>query len=364
MTPPGVPADPVSLLIVDDSPAVRDVIRAMLDEDKGIRIVGEAGTGAEAVNLARTLRPAVILMDIQMPEMDGIEATERILSSQSIPIIAFSALTRGEETRASIDMLAAGALDVVGKPVLDGPGSIRECTRLLRKKIRTVSGVAVVRHLCRSVPPSRGARFTSPAANGRRFEAVGIGASTGGPAALRELFSGLPPDFPLPILVVQHITTGFTAGFVEWLQQHTALPLRVARAEDRLSPGSILMAPDGRQLEVLPGGAVRAASRTPCGVHLPSANTLLASLASACRERAIGVLLTGMGADGVEGLFDIHRAGGLTLAQSEETCAVFGMPREAVLRGAVDEVMSPASMASLLRRLASEIDPGKETRRV
>jgi two-component system chemotaxis response regulator CheB len=343
--------DPVRLLVVDDSPSVRDVIRAMVMGDAGIRIVGEAGTGGEAVEMARTLRPGVILMDVQMPGMDGIEATERIMASVAAPIIAFSAFTWGGEAKASIEMLAAGALDVMAKPDLAGAGAVSECSLVLRKKIRSASRVAVVRHLRRTA--SKVQRRDEPAGpSGRpRFEALGVGASTGGPTALRELFSRLPADFPFPILVVQHITAGFTAGFVEWLRLQTPLDVRVANEEDRAVPGSILIAPEGRQLEALPGGAVRATSRKPCGVHLPSADTLLSSLASAYGGKCIGVLLTGMGSDGAEGLLDIRRAGGFTLAQDEETCVVFGMPREAVRRGGVDRSMAPASMADLLLRM-------------
>ncbi|GAB4233589.1 MAG: chemotaxis-specific protein-glutamate methyltransferase CheB [Deltaproteobacteria bacterium] len=345
---------PVSLLVVDDSPAVRDVIRAMLEGDGGIRIVGEAGTGREAVEMARKMRPAVILMDLQMPEMDGIEATERIMSERAVPIIAFSSFTWGGEAKASIEMMAAGALDVMAKPDLGGDGSLRECSETLRRKIRTASRVAVVRHLRRSVPlPGAGWKCPGPE-EGRTYKVLGVGASTGGPAALRELFSGLPAGFPLPVLVVQHITRGFTEGFVEWLRQHTPLAVRVAEAHDRAVPGTILLAPEGRQLEVLPGGEVRAVSREPSGVHLPSADTLLSSIAVSCGKSGIGVLLTGMGADGVEGLLAIRRAGGLTLAQNEGTCAVYGMPREAVRRGAALQVMSPASMAGLLCRLAGD----------
>ncbi len=352
MTPSPVPGDPVRLLVVDDSVSIRAVIRAMLEGDAGIRIVGEAGTGGEAVEMARTLRPGVILMDVQMPEMDGIEATGRIMSSEAVPIIAFSAFTLGGEAKASIEMLAAGALDVMAKPDLGAAGAVSVCSRVLRKKIRSASRVAVVRHLRSAVSMARGRGGPAGPSGGTRFEAMGIGASTGGPTALRELFSGLPADFPIPILVVQHITGGFTAGFVEWLRQHTPLDVRVANGEDRAVPGSILIAPEGRQLEALPGGAVRATSRKPHGVHLPSADTLLSSLASAYGSKCIGALLTGMGSDGVEGLLDIRRSGGFTLAQDEETCVVFGMPREAVRRRAVDQSMAPASMAELLRRMA------------
>jgi two-component system chemotaxis response regulator CheB len=352
MTSSPVSGDPVRLLVVDDSPSIRSVIRAMVEGDAGIRIVGEAGTGGEAVEMARRLRPGVILMDVQMPEMDGIEATGRIMASEAIPIIAFSAFTWGGEAKASIEMLAAGALDVMAKPDLGGARAVSDCSRVLRRKIRSASRVVVVRHLRRAVPMARGRGEPAGRPDGTRFEMLGVGASTGGPTALRELFSGLPADFPFPILVVQHITAGFTAGFVEWLRQHTPLEVRVAKEEDRAMPGSILIAPEGRQLEAMPGGAVRATSRKPRGVHLPSADTLLSSLASVYGPKCIGALLTGMGSDGAAGLLDIRRAGGFTLAQDEETSVVFGMPREAVRRGAVDRSMSPASMAELLRRMA------------
>ena len=351
MTSSPEPGDPVRLLVVDDSPSIRAVIRAMVEGDTGIRIVGEAGTGGEAVEMARTLRPGVILMDVQMPGMDGIEATGRIMASEAIPIIAFSAFTLGGEAKASIEMLAAGALDVMAKPDLDATGAVNVCSHVLRKKIRSASRVAVVRHLRRAVPVAKGRGEPASWSDGTRFEVVGVGASTGGPTALRELFSGLPADFPFPILVVQHITAGFTSGFVEWLRQHTPLDVRVANEEDRAVPGSILIAPEGRQLEAMPGGAVRATSRKPRGVHLPSADALLSSLASVYGPKCIGAVLTGMGSDGAAGLLDIRRAGGFTLAQDEETCVVFGMPREAVRRGAVDWSMSPASMAELLRRM-------------
>ena len=351
MTPSPVPGDPVRLLVVDDSPSIRAVIRAMVEGDAGIRIVGEAGTGGEAVEMARTLHPGVILMDVQMPEMDGIEATGRIMASEAVPIIAFSAFTWGGESKASIEMLAAGALDVMAKPDLGGKGVVSDCSRVLRKKIRSASRVAVVRHLRTAVPMAQGRGEPAGRSAGTRFEVLGVGASTGGPTALRDLFSRLPADFPFPILVVQHITAGFTAGFVEWLRQHTPLDVRVANEEDRAVPGSILIAPEGRQLEALPGGAVRATSRKPRGVHLPSADTLLSSLASVYGPKCIGALLTGMGSDGAAGLLEIRRAGGFTLAQDEETCVVFGMPREAVRRGAVGRSMSPTSMAELLLRM-------------
>ncbi len=344
------PSHPIRLVVVDDSPAVRDILRAMVEVDDGIRIVGEAGTGKEAVEMTHSRRPDVILMDVRMPEMDGIEATARIMASRPTPIIVFSYHTGSAEARESIDILAAGALDVMAKPDLASEEAVRACSLELRKKIRIASRMAVVRHI-RPVFPGCGEGYPSGRDNSRRFRMVGVGASTGGPGALRELFSNLPASFGMPVLVVQHITAGFTEGFSEWLQQYTPLPVRIAKASEKAVPGTILLAPEGRQMEVLPDGVVSVVSRMSDGVHLPSADALLASVASSFREDAVGVLLTGMGADGAEGLLKIRQAGGRTYAQNEESCVVFGMPAEAIRRGAAAEVLDPASIAESLRAL-------------
>jgi two-component system chemotaxis response regulator CheB len=183
---------------------------------------------------------------------------------------------------------------------------------------------------------------------GKTYGALGIGSSTGGPAALRELLSRLPADFPLPVLLVQHITPGFFHGFVEWLQQYTPLAVRLAGSFDKAAPGTVLVAPEGRQMEVFLAGAVRSISVKPKGVHLPSVDVLFSSMAEVYGKKAIGILLTGMGTDGAEGLGDIHRNGGLTIAQKEESCAVFGMPGEAIRRGAAEHIMNPEGIADFL----------------
>jgi two-component system chemotaxis response regulator CheB len=339
---------PIRLLIVDDSSTVRAILRAMLSGMKEIAIVGEAVNGREAVALTQRLCPDVVLMDIRMPVMDGREATEEIMATCAVPIIVFSSMTYGEEVRTSIDMLATGALDVIAKPDLSDPCAVEECSRMLVRKILTASKVAVVRHLrgrMRKPYSSLDNQGVGPAI---QYAAVGIGSSTGGPAALRELFSRLPATFPLPVLLVQHITQGFSRGFLEWLQQYTPLTVRLAEATDKATPGTVLIAPEGRQMEVFLGGAVRAISPKPRGVHLPSADVLLSSMAEAYGRKGIGVILTGMGAAGVEGLGEIRKAGGLTVAQNQESSAVFGMPGEAIRRGAAEFVMAPEAMADFL----------------
>lgn len=345
-------AHPIRLLVVDDSPTVRSILRAMLGTEKDISIVGEAVNGVEAVEKTERLRPDLVLMDIRMPRMDGFEATEQIMATCPTPIIVFSSLTAAEEARVSIAMLSVGALDVMAKPDLSDPVSVAECAKVLRTKVRVASKVAVVRHIKRR--PFPGTRDPiEPAGGAARYDVLGIGASTGGPAVLREILSHLPASYPFPVLLVQHITAGFSDGFVEWLQQHIPLRLRIAQPRDRAVPGTILMAPEGRQMTILPDRTVVAVSDVPVGVHLPSVDALFHSIADSFGRRSIGVILTGMGADGVEGLLRIRRAGGTTIAQDEASCTVFGMPGEAVRRGAAGELLPPDRICARLRELAS-----------
>jgi len=339
---------PIRLLIVDDSSTVRAILRAMLSGEKDIAIVGEAVNGREAVTLADRLRPDIVLMDIRMPVMDGREATEEIMAACAVPIIVFSSLTHGEEAKTSIEMLAAGALDLIVKPDLSDRHAVEECSGMLVRKIRTASKVAVIRHIRGRMRKSPFPEEVQPGDTEKRYAALGIGSSTGGPAALRDLLSRLPSDFPLPVYLVQHITRGFSYGFVEWLQQQTSLAVRLANTVDKGAPGTILVAPEGRQMEVFIAGAVRAMSIKPKGVHIPSVDVLFSTMAASYGKKGIGILLTGMGTDGVEGLGDIKKSGGLTIAQNEESSVVFGKPGEAIKRGAAELVMNPERMADLL----------------
>ncbi len=346
-------AHPTRLLVVDDSPTVRSIIRAMLGADQDITIIGEAVNGVEAVEKAERLRPDLILMDIRMPRMDGYEATEQIMATCPTPIIVFSSLTRAEEARVSIAMLAVGALDVMAKPDLADPVSVAECVKVLRMKIRVASRVAVVRHIRRRPMPGARDAGAPEVAAAAKFDVLGIGSSTGGPAILREILSRLPATYPLPVLLVQHITAGFSDGFIEWLQQHISLKLRLAQPRDRAVPGTILMAPEGRQMTIKPDRSIQALSDVPVGVHLPSVDALFNSVADSFGSRGIGVILTGMGADGVDGLLRIRQSGGVTIAQDQASCTVFGMPGEAVRRGAASEVLPPERISARLNELVS-----------
>lgn len=351
------------VLLVDDSPTVRMIVRGILSIEPGFTVVGEAENGERGVAMTKALLPDVIVMDINMPVMGGQEATEQIMAEVATPIVAFSSLTLSGEARASIDVLAAGAVDVMGKPDLSDEAEVTRCASALRRKLKIASKVAVVRHLRgRTSSPDKAAKGSSVASTGdvhaldwgKKATLVAIGSSAGGPLALRNFLSGLGSDFPLPILLVQHMTTGFTQGFADWLSDGSPLPVVLASHGDRVVPGRVLVAPDARQMELNKDGTVSTASDVPCGGHLPSVDVLFESVADVVGASAVGIILTGMGADGVDGMLKMRKAGALTLAQNRETSAVFGMPGEAMKRGAAERALSPQRIAALLCSLAKE----------
>lgn len=342
------------MLVADDSSTVRALIRAMVARDPQISVVGEAVDGQEAVSLARRLRPDVVLMDIRMPGMDGREATERIMDTCPVPVIVFSSLIPGKGSRESMDMLAVGAIDVMAKPEFTNEAMMARGASQLIHKIHRAAGLPLDRRpRGRAKGAASAARELPVQGAAETYAVVGIGASSGGPGALRDMLSHLPPSFPLPVLIVQHITPGFSSSFIDWLQHYCPLKIRHCAPRDFAVPGSVLVAPEGRQMVACPGGRVQALSDKPKGVHLPSIDILFSSMADAYGSRAIGVILTGMGTDGVEGLMKIRQAGGFTIAQTKETSVVFGMPGEAIRRGAAELSLSPRESSNCLARLAA-----------
>jgi two-component system chemotaxis response regulator CheB len=279
-------------------------------------------------DLAR-LEPDLITMDIQLPGMSGLEAVEQIMSVRPTPILVLSSLAGGDgETAAAA--LAAGALEAMGKdglPLLDPAGLTAAA---FRRRVMLLSRARVIRH------PRAGltARATStPLLVTRRDGVIGICASTGGPQALATVLAAIPASYPLPILVVQHIASGFTEGLARWLDGAIPLPVRLAEHGAAVRPG-VTVAPEGAHLLFESGGTLALDRRSPAGTHRPSADALLESIAASSKSAGVGVVLTGMGRDGAVGLQSIRAAGGLTIAQDEATSAVYGMPREAARRGA------------------------------
>ncbi len=329
----------VRVLIVDDSPVAREVLKSVLESDAGIRVVGMAATGREAVELTAQLRPDLVTMDLVMPGMDGMEATQRIMARHPTPILFLSAFIGREGSYSRSDALAAGALDCVEKPApmpdpqWTGAGS-------LVKKVKALAQVQVVTHMY-GMRDDRGTQFV--AAKSRSAAAVvAIGASTGGPKVVDELLSALPAAYGPAVIVVQHMDEAFMAAMVGSLRQHCALEIKVAEDGDRLQSGRVLFAPAAAHLTVLAGGRVRIDQRPPVGGFRPSVDVTFASLARVYGARAAGVLLTGMGSDGASGLLAIRQAGGKTMVQNQETCVVFGMPKAAIELGAVQHTLPPA----------------------
>lgn len=334
--PPGV-----RVLIVDDSPVAREVLKYVLESDAGIRVVGMAGTGHEAVELTGRLRPDLVTMDLVMPGMDGMEATYRIMARYPTPILFLSAFVGRDGWYSRSDALAAGALDVVEKPhAMPDPLWQTEAGSLVQK-IKSLAQVTVVTHMHRA---SRDERRPSSAVRPAATHVVAIGASTGGPKVLDDLLSSLPVGYGPAVVVIQHMADGFLPAMVESLRQRCALSIKVAKTGDRLESGHILFAPPSAHLTVFTNGRVKIDDGEPVRGFRPSIDVTFASLARTWGSRASGVLLTGMGNDGAAGLLAIRQAGGTTLVQDEGSCVVFGMPRAAIDLGAAQQVLPPTGL--------------------
>lgn len=335
----------IRVLVADDSPTARALLSAMLSADPELSVVGQAADGLQAVEAAARLRPDVITMDIQMPNLDGIGATRRVMSQRPTPIVIVSSLDV-REIAISLEALRAGALALFPKP--QGPGSAA-FERQRADLIATVKAMA-------RVPLGKG-RPAAPRAPARvperaRAEVVAIAASTGGPAALHRIFTGLPASFPAPILVVQHLATGFAEGLAGWLDRATPLGVRVARDGEPLRPGVVYVAPDDRHLGA-EGGRVLLSDAAPVEGFRPAGSFLFESVARAYGPRACALILTGIGRDGVAGLPPIRKAGGLVLAQDEASSVVYGMPGAAVAGGLADQIVPLEGIAERLQAVVA-----------
>ena len=337
------------VLVVEDSPTTRDYVVQLIESAPGLRVVETAGDGAEAIEKTVRLKPDVILMDVHMPHLDGFTATRRIMERAPTPIVLMSASLERDEVVLTFEALDAGAVTVVHKP--PGPGDPRqaEAVRELLETLRLMAEVKVVRRW----PPRKPSPRAGPG-GGDHVRVIAIGASTGGPPVLAEILRELPRDFGAPILVVQHIAAGFTEGFVEWLGGQTALAVKLAEDGEPVRAGSVYVAPERLQMELDPRGRVRLAVHVAQDGFRPSVSHTFASLAATHGRSAMGVLLTGMGRDGAGGLRRLHEAGAVTVAQSEATSVVFGMPGEAVRMQAAQHVLSPSEIAGLMQALAGE----------
>jgi two-component system, chemotaxis family, protein-glutamate methylesterase/glutaminase len=338
------------VLVVEDSAVSRELLVNVLGRDPELSVVGAARDGEEAIRMTERLRPDVVLMDIHMPKLDGYEATSWIMQHVPTPIVMISAYAKSEASLA-LEALRVGALTLLAKPpALDHPDHA-SAARELVETVRLMADVKVVRRrAARRVSSAQ----TMPRVDGERgVRIVAMGASTGGPKALATILRDLPPDVDVPILVVQHIAPGFVAGLASWLSGQTPLAVKVAGQGEPASPRTVYLAPDHAQMGIGRGGRIQLVSDLPVNGPCPSISYLFQSIAKAYGASALGVLLSGMGADGAEGLLRLHEAGALTIAQDEETCVVFGMPRAAIRLGAAKHVLTPTAVAGTIRTLGT-----------
>jgi two-component system chemotaxis response regulator CheB len=341
----------ISVLIVDDSRIAVTLLKRTLATAPDIEVVGTASNGREALELLPRLNPAVVCTDIHMPVMDGLELTARIMEKYPRPILVVS-VSAYEGSLNAFKLLSAGALDVVSKPPIDSESGYNSIASELIGKIRILSGVRVFRRIARerieppppTLPPSA-LRIMSP------VRIIVIGASTGGPPALQTILSRLPPHFPRPIVCVQHISKGFQEGLVQWLSVICAVKVTVAREGGVPAPGTIYFPQEGSHLKFDRNGRFAIPSEPPFQGHRPSISVTMRSAAESYGSGAAGILLTGMGSDGAEGMREIAGCGGMTIAQDEKSSVVFGMAKQAIEMGAAQLVLPLNEIADAMLSL-------------
>lgn len=344
---------PVRVLLVDDSRTSRALLRQLCEDEPTLVVVGEAADGRRAVELVASLRPSIVVMDIEMPVLDGIEATRQIMVETPTPILIVTAHYDARDVAVSLRAVQAGALSVVHKPGGPGTATFRKDAEHFVRLVKAMAGVRPVRRyagtgraVVHPAPPRSDVRITDVA-----LRAVGVAASTGGPAALHRLLSLLPDTVAVPILVVQHIADGFAPGLALWLAGATALPVSLAAEGQLLRPGQVYVAPDGQHLQITAQGRAALSDSPPVAGFRPSASVLFSSLARAYGSAAVGVVLTGMGSDGLEGARALRHAGAPVLAQDADSSVVFGMPRAVVEAGLATEIGPIEQLASTLARV-------------
>lgn len=345
----------IKILVADDSPVVRQFLVHVLESDPQIRVIGVVADGQAALDFIARNKPDVVLMDIHMPRLDGFEATRRIMETRAVPIVICSANANVKDAVTLFRAMEAGAVTCIEKP----PGREHEqfatMAAQLVDTVKLMSAVKVVRRWPKSrpaavaqvVPSVRPQREPAP------IKVIGIGASTGGPLVLQTIFTGLPKDFPVPILVVQHIANSFLHGMGEWLSQSTGLRVHVGASGVCPQPGTVYLAPDDFHMGIGADGRIVLTREPPENFLRPTASFLFRSLARTYGQNAVGVLLTGMGRDGAEELKAMRDQGAITIAQDFETSIVHGMPGAAIALGGATHILPADKIAGALITLAN-----------
>ncbi len=337
----------IRVVIADDSLVAREMLAQIIGGEADMEVVGQAKDGQEAVEMVERLRPDLVTMDIHMPRLDGLKATEKIMAFTPTPILVVSSSVYAEGMGRAFDALKLGALEVIKKPEARDWADLERIGREVIRKVRILSNVRVITHI-------KGRRDSTsvveaPGVGTRAKSLVAIGSSTGGPSALLDVLGRLPADFPVPIVIAQHIADGFIPGLVSWLDSGCAIKVEAAEDGQTPKPGVAYFAPTGSNI-VLDGNKMRYQAPGHGQLYIPSADTLFDSVSRSHGKRAVGVILTGMGADGAEGLKLMRNTGAATIAQDEATCTVFGMPKAAIDIGAAEQVLPVQQIAEAVVR--------------
>lgn len=344
----------IKVLIVEDSVVVQEALTHILESDPDIKVIGIADSGEKAIEFLRKDKPDIVTMDILMPGMDGIEATRIIMQTTPLPIVIVSANWSPEEVEKTFIAMESGAVSVIGKPQGPGHPDYEKQAECLVRTVKAMSEVRVVKRWGRgrqaaAVPSVSVTDEAIKSSGGIRL--VAIGASTGGPPVLQAILSNIPKAFPVPVLIVQHIVPGFIQGMAEWLEHTTGLPVHIATHGARPLPGHVYLAPDGFHMGLRNRDLI-GLSRTETENGLrPAVSYLFRSVAEVMGSHAVGVLLTGMGRDGADGLKVMREKGAITIAQDKNSSIIHGMPGEAINIGAAMYVFPPDEIAKTLANL-------------
>lgn len=341
----------IKVLLVDDSPTVLDLLKQILNADPRIEVIGKAYTGKKALEFIKHKKPDVISMDMDMPEMDGLEATRVIMETDPIPIIIVSSSWSPSEVNNTYKAIDAGAVAILGKPRGIGhPDHNRMAIDLIRH-VKAMSEVKLIKRM----PKIRKEKTDLPPAKleqkGAEIKIIAIGGSTGAPQVFEKILTLLPKNLPVPVLIVQHIAKGFLDGFVSWLAKLTGQQVHIATDKEKPIPGHFYVAPNGLQMSITGSGSIDLSNSDPMNNLCPSVSWLFRSVADNYEKNAIGVLLTGMGKDGAYELKMMKDKGAITIVQDEESSVIFGMPGEAVKLGGAKYILPPNEIAGMIMQL-------------
>lgn len=354
---------PTKVLLVDDSPVALKILQRLIDSSSDVQVIATASNGQEALELIPKVKPNVICTDFHMKGMDGLALTQQVMTKYPIPILIISNSVQADDESNIFKLLQAGAIDVFPKPVTGQSSDYERIKTQLITKIKVLSGVSVFTKSLAQVSASQSLKTDiktnsssvsiNPTVDNNLppIKVITIGASTGGPKALHQIIAPLPKNFPVPIICTQHISPGFLEGLIRWLGTESQLKIKIAQAGEYPLPGTIYFAPDNCHLVLNSRGQFAHLNSGSVDGHCPSVTVMFESVAKFYGRETVGILLTGMGKDGAAGMNAIAQAGGVTIAQDEKSCVVFGMPKEAIALGIVNYVLPPQEIVSFLNQL-------------